>query len=323
MKEGMTAMNRTVATVSTKRTLKREKRKKFMQYRVLLIMMIPAIIYYIIFHYLPMFGVLLAFKDFKITQGILGSPWAGLHHFEKIIHDSYFYTVLKNTVVISLYKLVFGFPVPIVFALLLSEISNMKFKKVVQTVSYLPHFISWVVLAGIFFTIFSLDGPVNAIVKLIGGDPMLFLADDRYFRTILVVTSIFQGFGWGSIIYFAAISSIDPQLYEAAVIDGAGRFKRMIYISIPMLVPIIAIMLILSMSGVLDAGFDQIFNMYNAKVYNVSDIIDTYVYRKGLIELNYSYATAVGLFKSVVALFLIITVNRIVKWIGGKDHAIW
>lgn len=317
-------MNETVATVvSTKRTLRREKRKKIMQYRVLLIMMIPAIVYYIIFHYLPMFGVLLAFKDFKITQGILGSPWAGLHHFEKIIHDSYFYTVLKNTVVISLYKLVFGFPVPIVFALLLSEISNMKFKKVVQTVSYLPHFISWVVLAGIFFTIFSLDGPVNAIVKLFGGDPMLFLADDRYFRTILVVTSIFQGFGWGSIIYFAAISSIDPQLYEAAVIDGAGRFKRMIYISIPMLVPIIAIMLILSMSGVLDAGFDQIFNMYNAKVYNVSDIIDTYVYRKGLIELNYSYATAVGLFKSVVALFLIIAVNRIVKWIGGKDHAIW
>ncbi|NOU84640.1 ABC transporter permease subunit [Paenibacillus sp. LMG 31460] len=316
-------MNETVATVGTKRTLKPEKNRKFKQYRVLLIMMIPAIVYYIVFHYLPMFGVLLAFKDFKITQGILGSPWAGLHHFEKIIHDSYFYTVLKNTVVISLYKLVFGFPVPIVFALLLSEISNMKFKKVVQTVSYLPHFISWVVLAGIFFTIFSLDGPVNAIVKLFGGDPMLFLADDRYFRTILVVTSIFQGFGWGSIIYFAAISSIDPQLYEAAVIDGAGRFKRMIYISIPMLVPIIAIMLILSMSGILDAGFDQIFNMYNAKVYNVSDIIDTYVYRKGLIELNYSYATAVGLFKSVVALILIIAVNRIVKWIGGKEHAIW
>ncbi|KRF31740.1 ABC transporter permease [Paenibacillus sp. Soil787] len=316
-------MNETVATVCTRRKLKREKTKKYKQYRVLLVMMIPAIIYYIIFHYLPMIGVLLAFKDFKITQGILGSPWAGLYHFEKIIHDSYFYTVLKNTIVISLYKLVFGFPVPIVFALLLSEISNLKFKKVVQTVSYLPHFISWVVLAGIFFTIFSLDGPINAIVKLFGGDPMLYLADDRYFRTILVVTSIFQGFGWGSIIYFAAISGIDPQLYEAAVIDGAGRFKRMIYISIPMLVPIIAIMLILSMSGILDAGFDQIFNMYNAKVYNVSDIIDTYVYRKGLIELNYSYATAVGLFKSVVALLLILAVNRIVKWIGGKEHAIW
>jgi putative aldouronate transport system permease protein len=316
-------MSNTVRAISTKHVLRREKIKKYKQYRVLLIMLIPAVIYYIIFHYLPMYGVLLAFKDFKITQGILGSPWVGLHHFEKIMNDTYFYTVLKNTLIISLSKLVFGFPVPIIFALLLSEISNMKFKKLVQTVSYLPHFISWVVMAGIFFTLFSLDGPINGIVKLFGGDPMLFLADDRYFRTILVATSIFQGFGWGSIIYFAAISSIDPQLYEAAVLDGAGRFKRMFYISIPMLTPVIAIMLILSMSGILDAGFDQIFNMYNVKVYNVSDIIDTYVYRKGLIEMNYSYATAVGLFKSVVALILIFIVNKIVKWIGGKEHAIW
>ncbi|WP_314584965.1 ABC transporter permease subunit [Paenibacillus terrigena] len=316
-------MSDRMMAVSTRRALKGEKIKKIKQYRVLLFMLIPAAVYYIIFHYLPMYGVLLAFKDFKITQGIMGSPWAGLRHFDKIINDTYFYTVLKNTIIISLYKLVFGFPVPIIFALLLSEVSNMKFKKMVQTVSYLPHFISWVVMAGIFFTLFSLDGPINGIVKLFGGDPMLFLADDRYFRIILVVTSIFQGFGWGSIIYFAAISSIDPQLYEAAVLDGAGRFKRMFYISIPMLAPVIAIMLILSMSGILDAGFDQIFNMYNVKVYNVSDIIDTYVYRKGLIEMNYSYATAVGLFKSVVALILIVIVNQVVKWIGGKEHAIW
>ncbi|MFD0616074.1 ABC transporter permease [Paenibacillus sp. GCM10027629] len=316
-------MSDQMVVVSTRHARRVEKKKKLKQYRVLLIMLIPAMIYYIIFHYLPMYGVLLAFKDFKITEGIIGSPWAGLRHFEKILNDTYFFTVLKNTIMISLYKLVFGFPVPIIFALLLSEISNVKFKKMVQTVSYLPHFISWVVLAGIFFTLFSLEGPTNGIVKMFGGDPMLFLADDRYFRTILVVTSIFQGFGWGSIIYFAAISSIDPQLYEAAVLDGAGRFKRMIYISIPMLAPVIAIMLILSMSGILDAGFDQIFNMYNVKVYNVSDIIDTYVYRKGLIEMNYSYATAVGLFKSVVALILIVIVNQIVKWIGGKEHAIW
>ncbi|WP_054023796.1 ABC transporter permease [Bacillus sp. FJAT-28004] len=316
-------MSDTIRAISTKHVLRREKIKKYKQYRVLLIMLIPAVVYYLIFHYLPMYGVLLAFKDFKITQGIIGSPWVGLHHFEKVMSDTYFYTVLKNTLIISLSKLVFGFPVPIIFALLLSEISNMKFKRLAQTVSYLPHFISWVVMAGIFFTLFSLDGPINGIVKLIGGDPMLFLADDRYFRTILVVTSIFQGFGWGSIIYFAAISSIDPMLYEAAVLDGAGRFKRMFYISIPMLAPVIAIMLILSMSGILDAGFDQIFNMYNVKVYNVSDIIDTYVYRKGLIEMDYSYATAVGLFKSVVALILIFIVNKIVKWIGGKEHAIW
>jgi putative aldouronate transport system permease protein len=161
------------------------------------------------------------------------------------------------------------------------------------------------------------------IVHLFGGEKALFLADERYFRTILVVTSIFQGFGWGSIIYFAALSNIDPQLHEAAVMDGAGRFQRMFHISIPMLAPVIAIMLILSMSGILDAGFDQIFNMYNVKVYNVADIIDTYVYRKGLVEMDYSYATAVGLFKSVIALLLIVTVNTVVKRLGGKEHALW
>lgn len=303
--------------------LTKDTRKKIKQYRILLLMMVPAVIYYIIFNYAPMYGVLLAFKDFKITQGILGSPWVGFKHFEMIFEDPYFYTVLRNTLMISVYKLLFGFPVPILFALMLSEITSTKFKRVVQTVSYLPHFISWVVLAGIFFTIFSLDGPVNMIVHLLGGEKTLFLADERYFRTILVVTSIFQGFGWGSIIYFAALSNIDPQLHEAAVMDGAGRFQRMFHISIPMLAPVIAIMLILSMSGILDAGFDQIFNMYNVKVYNVADIIDTYVYRKGLVEMDYSYATAVGLFKSVIALILIVAVNTVVKRLGGKEHALW
>ncbi|MCM2996950.1 ABC transporter permease subunit [Paenibacillus cellulositrophicus] len=303
--------------------LTKDTRKKIKQYRVLLLMMVPAVIYYIIFNYAPMYGVLLAFKDFKITQGILGSPWVGFKHFEMIFEDPYFYTVLRNTLIISVYKLLFGFPIPILFALMLSEITSTKFKRMVQTVSYLPHFISWVVLGGIFFTIFSLDGPVNMIVHLFGGEKALFLADERYFRTILVVTSIFQGFGWGSIIYFAALSNIDPQLHEAAVMDGAGRFQRMFHISIPMLAPVIAIMLILSMSGILDAGFDQIFNMYNVKVYNVADIIDTYVYRKGLVEMDYSYATAVGLFKSVIALLLIVTVNTVVKRLGGKEHALW
>lgn len=301
--------------------VKRSKRK-YSKYKILYLMLFPGMLYYLIFSYLPMYGVTLAFKDFLILEGIMGSPWVGFQHFQDLFSDPYFYTVLKNTIIISLYKLVFGFPIPILFALLLSEIANMKFKKVVQTVSYLPHFISWVILGGIFFTIFSLDGPVNAIVKLFGGDPVLFLADPTYFRTVLVLTSIFQGFGWGSIIYFAAISNIDPQLYEAAIMDGAGRFKRMFYISIPMLFPVIAIMLILSMSGILDAGFDQIFNMYNVQVYSVADIIDTYVYRQGLIEMNYSRATAIGLFKSVIALIMIVAVNKIVK-IMDRESSLW
>lgn len=316
-------MSEVAPSVRSEIRMKSERRRKLKQYRILFFMLIPGMLYYLVFHYLPMYGIVLAFKDFKITKGILDSPWIGMDVFAKVFSDDYFFTVLKNTLIISLYKLIFGFPIPIFFALLLSEITHAKFKKLVQTVSYLPHFMSWVVMAGIFFTVFSLEGPVNLIMQLFGMDPVLFLADDRYFRSILVITSIFQGFGWGSIIYFAAISTIDPQMYEAAVIDGAGRFKRMFYISIPMLVPVIAIMLILSMSGILDAGFDQIFNMYNPRVMNVSDIIDTYVYRKGLVEMNYSYATAVGLFKSAVALVLIIGVNRIVKIIGGKDHALW
>lgn len=314
-------MNKT-ASIERKR-IQSERMRLIKRYRVLLLMMVPAMVYYGIFHYAPMYGVLLAFKDYKLTEGIIGSPWAGWKHFETIFSDGYFYTILKNTLLISLYKLIFGFPIPILFALLMSEIASAKFKKLVQTVSYLPHFMSWVVLGGIFFTIFSLEGPVNSIVKLFGGDSVLFLADDRYFRTILVTTSIYQGFGWGSIIYFAAITNIDPQLHEAAIMDGAGRFQRMFRISIPMLAPVIAIMLILSMSGILDAGFDQIFNMYNVKVYNVADIIDTYVYRKGLLEMNYSYATAVGLFKSAVALVLIVAVNQVVKRLGGRDHALW
>lgn len=309
-------------TESISRT-KSEIRRKIKGYQVLYFMLVPGLLYFILFHYVPIYGVVLAFKNFKIMQGIIASPWVGFEHFQKVFADPNFYRVLNNTLLISLYKIVFAFPIPIVFALLLSEITRERFKRLVQTISYLPHFMSWVILAGIFISIFSLNGPVNAIVKLFGGDPVLFMADDRYFRSILVITDIYQGFGWGSIVYFAAIAGIDPQLQEAAIMDGANRFKRMIYITLPMLLPVISIMLILRMAHVLDAGFDQIFNMYNPKVYGVSDILDTFVYRKGLLETNYSYATAVGLFKSVVALVLIVLVNKAVHMMGGKDHTLW
>lgn len=319
MQESVIA-NQSTETIS--RT-KSEFRRKIKGYQVLYFMLLPGLLYFILFHYVPIYGVVLAFKNFKIMQGIIASPWVGFEHFQKVFADPNFYRVLNNTLIISLYKIVFAFPIPIIFALLLSEITRERFKRLVQTISYLPHFMSWVILAGIFISIFSLNGPVNAMVKLFGGDPVLFMADDRYFRSILVITDIYQGFGWGSIVYFAAIAGIDPQLQEAAIMDGANRFKRMIYITLPMLLPVISIMLILRMAHVLDAGFDQIFNMYNPKVYGVSDILDTFVYRKGLLETNYSYATAVGLFKSVVALVLIVLVNKAVHMMGGKDHTLW
>ncbi|MCD9026422.1 ABC transporter permease subunit [Cohnella sp. NL03-T5] len=286
-------------------------------------MMVPAMIYFLLFRYGPMYGIVLAFKDFKITQGIWNSPWAGFKYFDMAFSDPYFYVVVKNTVIISLYKLLFGFPVPILFAILLNEVRRAVFKKWVQTVSYLPYFISWIVLGGMFLSIFSLDGLINQIVQLFGHEPILFLADDAYFRTILVSTHIFQTFGWESVIYFAAIAGIDPQLYEAAVMDGANRFQRAIRITLPSLLPVISILFILRMTSVLDAGFDQIFNLYSVSVYNVADVIDTFVYRKGLVESEYSYSTAVNLFKSVIALVLVVGVNRIAKSAGGKENTLW
>ena len=306
-----------------KRTRTSERFRQFKKYRVLLLFLVPGFIFLLIFNYIPMYGLIIAFKEYKIKLGILGSPWAGLKYFNKVFLDPHFYVVLKNTLIISFYKLIFGFPVPIIFAILLNEIGNVKFKKWVQTISYMPYFMSWIILSGIFILFFSVEGPVNAIVKAFGNMPVIFMADDRYFRMILVVTAIFQSFGWNSVIYMAAISGIDPQMQEAAYMDGAGRFRRIIHTTIPTLIPVMSIMLILSMGTILDAGFDQIFNMYNAQVYNVADIIDTYVYRIGLINANYSYSAAVGLFKSVVALILVLGVNRVVKKIGGNDHALW
>ena len=293
------------------------------EYRELLLMLSPGILFFIIFSYIPMYGVLLAFKDFRIMDGIMASPWVGLEHFQRAFSDPYFLQVLENTILISVYRLVWGFPVPILFALLLNEIFHQKFKKLVQTVSYLPFFLSWVILGGMFINILSLNGPINIFISILGFEPRIFLAIPEYFRSILVITEIWRGFGWGAVIYLAAISSINEEMYESAYLDGANRFQRAFYITIPTISPIIVIMLILSCSSILSAGFDQVFNLYNPMVMNVADIIDTYVYRKGLLDMDYSYATAVGVFKSVVALILIIGVNMTARKLGGKDYVLW
>lgn len=285
-------------------------------------MLVPGIIYFIIFCYVPMYGITLAFKDFKILKGIMGSPWVGLKWIEYVLTDPYMYLVLKNTLIISTLKLICGFPVPIIFAILLNEIMNIRYKKVIQTVSYLPNFISWVICSGIFFSFFSLDGPVNTIVKLFGKEPVLFLADPKLFVPILVITDIWKGFGWSSIIYFAGITNINQELYESAIIDGANRLKQAIYITIPSLAPVITILLVLSTGSILNAGFDQIFNMYNSQVMAVSDIIDTYVFRKGIEQQSYSYATTVGLLNSIVAALLIVSSNKIAKKLGN-DYTLW
>ncbi len=305
--------------VSWQRSLWRRVKK----YHILLMMLVPGIIYYIIFHYLPMYGVTLAFKDFKIRQGILNSPWVGMKYFDKLFASKKFWSVVENTLIISILKLVCGFFPPILLAVALNETPGKRFRSVVQTVSYLPNFISWVIMAGIIIDLTSLNGPINSLIAAFGGERVMWMAQKSTFRALLVMTDIWKGFGWGSIIYFAALSGIDPQQYEAASIDGAGRLRLIWYVTLPNLVPVITIQLILSMSGIMNAGFDQIFNMSNAAVSEVCDIIDTYVYNLGVQERNYSLSTAVGLFKSVIALVLMLVTNFTAKALNGESYTLW
>ena len=278
--------------------------------RYLLIMLIPAIVYFIVFHYIPLYGVTIAFKDYKFTEGILGSSWVGLEHFKRLFSLESFWQVFRNTIVISLWKFVIGFPAPIIFSLIL------------QTISYLPHFVSWVVLGGILTQLLSPStGPVNIVLKALGFDPIYFLADSRYFRGVLVVSHVWKSIGWGSIVYIAALTSSDQQVHEAAMIDGANRLQRIFHITIPEIMPVITIMLILSVGGLINDDFDQVFNLYNTAVYDVGDVLSTYTYRLGLVDLEYSFATAVGLFKNAISIVLVLSTNTICRKIN--DYAIW
>lgn len=294
---------------------------RYKKYSALSLMLLPVIAYYIIFHYAPMYGAIIAFKDYSFMKGILGSPWVGLDQFRRMFSSYSFFEVFRNTLLISLYKLITGFPAPIVFAILLNELRCARFKKVVQTISYLPHFLSWVILGGMFMQLLSLSGPVNIMLGKLGITPIYFLGDTSYFRGVLVVTSLWKSVGWGSIIYLAALTGIDPQLYEAARMDGAGKLKQILHVTLPSLVPVITIMFIFSVGSIINDDFDQIFNLYNEAVYSVGDVISTYNYRVGLINNEYSYSTAVGLFKNVIAIALIVTTNFAAK--KYNDYGIW
>jgi putative aldouronate transport system permease protein len=297
----------------------------FRQYRKhgdLFLMFLPVLLFYIMFCYIPMGGIIIAFKDFKLMRGIWESPWVGLENFRELFSTPSFYEILGNTLWISILRLLAGFPAPILLALLLNEIRHVKYKKVVQTISYLPHFLSWVILAGVFQQLLSPStGALNALLGKLGIGPIYFLGDPKWFVFTIIVTGIWQSVGWGTVIYLAAIAGIDPQLYEAAMLDGAGRMKRILYVTLPCLAPTITITLILSTGGILNAGFDQIMNMYNEAVYQVGDIIDTYVYRRGLEGMQYSYSTAVNLFKNVIGLGFVLTTNKIARKLG--ENSLW
>ena len=289
------------------------------KHKYMYLMMLPMIAYYIIFHYAPMYGASIAFKKFNPMTGILDSPWIGLTHFKQLFSLSKFYEVTWNTIRISFIRIIFGFPVPLIVALMLNEVKSSVLKRSIQTAIYIPHFISWVVLGGILVNLLSTQtGIVNGIIKALGFPAIPFLTSQTYFVPTLVVSMIWKTFGWNTIIYLAALAGVDPQLYEAATVDGAGRWRQLFHITLPCIQSTIIVLLILRIGSIMQAGFEQIFVLYHPGVYRVADIIDTYVYRMGLSEGRFELATAVGLFKSVVNFVMIVMANKLARSWGEQ-----
>lgn len=269
-------------------------------------MLLAGLVIVLIYNYGPMVGLLMAFENYKPTKGLFGSEWVGLGNFRRLFSYPNIESIIFNTVYISVFKLILGIIVPVLFALLLNEIKNRFFSGYVQVVTCLPYFLSWVILGGVFTNILSpSNGIVNEIIKFFGGTPIYFLGDNQTFPWTLIITDTWKNFGYSSIVYLAAMSSIDPALYEAAEMDGAGRFKKILHVTLPGIVPMIFVMAVLSLGNVLNAGFDQIFNLYSPQVYQSGDILDTFIYRLGIEDAQYSMSTAVGLLKSVISLVLI------------------
>ncbi|SDN97134.1 putative aldouronate transport system permease protein [Paenibacillus sp. yr247] len=285
--------------------------------RYLYIMITPGILFFLIFSYFPLYGLILAFKDFKFNLGIWGSPWTGLDHFQMLFDDADFWVAFKNTIVISLGKIIFGFPVPIILALMLNELRVKFFKNTVQTFLYLPYFLSWVIMAGIIFNLLSVtSGTLPKLLETLFGIHLpKILGSPEYFKSLIFISHIWKTMGWETIIYLAAIAGISPHLYEAAIIDGANRFQRVIHITLPSLTFVIAILLVLSIGGVMNAGFDQIFNLYDPGVYKVGDILDTFVYRVGIASgtSHMEDGVVIGLVKGVLNLVLLVGANQVVK----------
>ncbi|WP_240762365.1 ABC transporter permease [Paenibacillus thalictri] len=278
----------------------------------LYVLILPVVLYFIVFHYIPMYGVQIAFKDFIATKGISGSPWVGFKHFTRFFDSYYAWRLIRNTLGLSLYQLAVTFPVPIILALLINEVRGTRFKRVLQTVTYAPHFLSTVVLVGLILTFLNpKNGMINLLIVAFGGEPVYFMTEEGWFKSIYVLSDVWQNTGWASIIYLAALAGIDPQLYEAAVVDGAGRMKRMLHITIPCLVPTATILLILNFGHVMSIGFEKVYLMQNNLNLETSEVISTYVYKNGLVGAQYSFTAAIGLFNSAVNFAMLLVVNSI------------
>lgn len=288
---------------------------------VLYLMMVPALTYFLVYCYMPMFGLVIAFQDYRVGDSFLGGNFVGLKHFTDFFQSYYFGRLMKNTVFLSLGVLIFGYPVPLIFALLLNEVKHVKFKKLAQTITYLPHFISLVVICGLILDFTKLDGLVNTIIKAFGGNPIAFMSKPEWFKPVYIISDIWATFGWNSIIFIAALLGIDSELYEAAGLDGAGRWQKIRNISIPGIAPVIVTTLLMKLGRVMSLGFEKVFNLYNTGTYETADIISTFVYRQGILNANYSSAAAIGLFNAIINLALVVAANRISKKL--TDSSLW
>lgn len=282
-------------------------------HRYIYLLLLPAVVFMALFHYLPLYGVQIAFKHYSAALGIWNSPWYGLHYFRRMFREYTFLSVLRNTLTISGLRLALCFPSGVLFALILNEIRGLRLKRSLQTISYLPHFFSWVVVSGIIRQVLALNGPVNALVGALGGEATIWLSSSKAFVPILILSDIWKSAGWGSIIYLAAITAIPADLYESASLDGASALQRMRFITLPGILPVVLTLFIIQVGHILNAGFDQVFNLYSPMVYSVADILDTYVYRVGLQDMNFSYSAAIGLFKNLVGFLLLLVVNTVTR----------
>lgn len=307
-------------SVEPRNTKLRKFVMKIWRFRGFYLMMLPTLIYFLIFKYGPIWNAQIAFKDFKPLLGVWGSPWAGFKHFLTFIDSFYFEQLIGNTVFFSVAKLVLGIPMAVICAIALHETIFAKFRTIVQTIIYMPHFLSWVVMFGVLLMLLSPNaGLINDVIKKLGGEPIAFMTSPDWFRWVVILSDIWKETGWSTIIYLAALLSISPELYEAAAVDGASHLRRIWHISIPGILPVIVLVTLLRLGNILNAGFNQIFMLYSVPVYSVGDIIDTWVYRQGILQFQFSLATAVGLFKGVIGLILIMVSNEVAKRVAKQS----
>jgi len=296
---------------------KASKLKKILSNYQLYLFLLPALVYFIVFHYVPMYGILIAFKDFVATKGIMGSPWVGFKHFERFFESYQFWTLIKNTLGLSVIQLIVGFPLPIFLALMMNQIRSDKYKRFIQTVVYAPHFISVVVLAGMIYVFFSNNGLINNLILIFGGDPISFMAKPDWFKPLYIASGVWQETGWAAIIYLAALAGVSPELHEAAVMDGANKWQRIFHVDIPAIMPTAVILLILNVGNIMNIGFEKAYLLQTPMNQPAAEIIPTYVYKMGLQQAQYSFAAAVGLFNSVINLVLLFLVNKFAKKLSG------